>query len=222
MSRGVFVTATGTDVGKTYISALIVKMLRENGVNCGYYKAAISGAETIEKSDAGYVNQIANIGQEENSLLSYLYTTPVSPHLAANIEGNAVELTKIKEDYNRVCDTYDFVLTEGSGGIVCPIRYDEEQKIMLEDIIRILDTPVLIIASAGLGTINSTVLTVAYLQQKGFKVNGIILNCFEDSLMHRDNLKMIEALTGINVVAAVKKGDKTLDIELNTLQALFE
>ncbi|MGN0684289.1 MAG: ATP-dependent dethiobiotin synthetase BioD, partial [Oscillospiraceae bacterium] len=63
MSKGLFITATGTDIGKTYVTALIVKKLRDAGLNAGYYKAAISGAESVSESDAGYVNRIANIGE---------------------------------------------------------------------------------------------------------------------------------------------------------------
>ena len=77
MSKGIFVTATGTDIGKTYVTALIIKKLREYGINAGYYKAALSGAETIKESDAGYVNQTAKINQNQESLISYLYKSPL-------------------------------------------------------------------------------------------------------------------------------------------------
>ena len=58
MSKGLFITGTDTDIGKTYVTALIVKTLREAGYDAGYYKAAISGAPTVAASDAGFVNQI--------------------------------------------------------------------------------------------------------------------------------------------------------------------
>ena len=69
MSKGIFVTATGTDIGKTYVTALIIKKLREYGINAGYYKAALSGAETIKESDAGYVNQTSKINQNQVYLI---------------------------------------------------------------------------------------------------------------------------------------------------------
>lgn len=149
MSKGIFVTATGTDVGKTYVTALIVKKLRESGLNAGYYKAALSGADCIAESDAGYVNKTADINQEENTLISYLYKNAVSPHLAAEIEGNPVDLEKVKADYEKVCRTYDYVTAEGSGGIICPIRWDD-RHILLEDIIRLLGVPAVVIAESGL------------------------------------------------------------------------
>lgn len=160
MGKGIFVTGTGTDIGKTYVTALIVKKLADAGIRTGYYKAALSGAKSIGDSDAGYVKKIAGITQEDTSLLSYLYQNAVSPHLAAQIEGNPVDPEKIKKDFDKVKSKFDYVTVEGSGGIVCPIRWDKEHKILLEDIVKALNLNTLVIADAGLGTINAVVLTI--------------------------------------------------------------
>ena len=162
LSKGLFISATGTDIGKTYVTALIVKKLREAGLNAGYYKAALSGADCIKNSDAGFVNEFAKIGQDENTLLSYLYKNAVSPHLAAKIEGNPVEKDVVIQGYKTVQAKYDYVTVEGSGGIICPIRYDDKAQYFLEDIIKWLNLSVLLVADAGLGTINSVVLTKEY------------------------------------------------------------
>lgn len=221
MSSGLFITATGTDCGKTYITALIVKKLRENGHNAGYYKAALSGAESVEESDAGYVNAFAGINQDRDTLVSYLYKTAVSPHLAARLEGNPVSLEKVKQDYSAVSEKYDYVTVEGSGGIVCPIRYDEHEKIFLEDIVKTLGLKCLVIADAGLGTINTVVTTCEYMLAHGMQVQGIILNNWNGNTMQLDNRVMIEKITGIKVVAVVKPGDTELDIDINSLVSLY-
>lgn len=222
MARGLFITATGTDIGKTYVTALIVKKLRSLGINAGYYKAAVSGAESISESDAGYVNKIAQIGEREELLLSYLYKTPVSPHLAARIEGNPAEMSVIKSTFERVCGEYDFVTMEGSGGIVCPIRKDEKFTIFLEDIIRELGLPSVIVADAGLGTINAVVTTAEYMRARNLAINGIILNKWNDTEMQRDNLAMIEELTGLRVIAVVRDNDTELDIDEKTLVEMYK
>ncbi|WP_352400746.1 dethiobiotin synthase [Anaerotignum sp.] len=222
MVEGVFVTATGTDIGKTYISALLVKAMRQHGLHCGYYKAVLSGARSIHESDAGFVNEFAQIDQEKESLLSYLYKTPVSPHLAAKLEGNPVSLRKIKADYKKVCCSFDYVVTEGSGGIVCPLRWDEEAQILLEDIVKALSLSCLVVADAGLGTINATVLTTEYLKQRQIHISGIILNHYTGNEMERNNIKMIEILTGVPVLACVKEGDVNLNISLNKLKDIFK
>ena len=91
MSKGLFITGTSTDIGKTYVTALLVKTLRQHGYDVGYYKAAISGSPTVADSDAGFVNKTADIGEDSDLLLSYLYNHAVSPHLAARWEGRPIE-----------------------------------------------------------------------------------------------------------------------------------
>lgn len=222
MSKGVFITATGTDVGKTYATALLVKKMRENGYNTGYYKAALSGAEQISDSDAGYVNCIAGIGQPEETLVSYIYKTAVSPHLAAKLEGNPLELETIKADYARVSKNYNYIAVEGSGGIVCPLRWDESAHILLKDVIRALELGAIIVADAGLGTINSVVLTVEYMKKREIDVRGIILNHYNGSLMQRDNAAMIEQLTGAAIIAKISENDENLNVSCEFLETLFK
>ena len=82
-SKGLFVLGTGTDIGKTFITGLLVKTLRDGQYKAGYYKAAVSGAPSIAASDAGYVKKVAGIDVPDDDLLSYFYDHAVSPHLAA-------------------------------------------------------------------------------------------------------------------------------------------
>lgn len=222
MAKGLFITGTGTDIGKTYVTALLVKCLRDGGYDTGYYKAAISGADSVAESDAGYVNRVAHIGEKEDMLLSYLYKTAVSPHLASRLEGNPVEKEKILADYKRVCDAYPYVTVEGSGGIVCPIRYDGKKTYFLEDIVSWLGVPALIVAPAGLGTINGVVTTAEYMERRHIKVQGILLNHWKGGVMEEDNVKMIEDITGKPVLARVKDGDTALDCEAGVLASLYE
>lgn len=227
MSKGIFVTATGTDVGKTYVTALIVKKLREMGLQAGYYKAALSGAEVTSDGfipgDAADVCKVAKLGEKPENLVSYIYEHAVSPHLAAKIEGKPVELSIVKQDYQNVCKKYDYVTVEGSGGIICPIRYDEHAKIFLEDIVRVLNLDTILVADAGLGTINAIVLTVEYLKQRNITVRGIIFNHYHPGdVMEEDNKKMVEELTGISVVACVKDNEQELDIDEDKLLSLYQ
>jgi len=204
MSKGIFVTGTGTDVGKTYVAAEIVKALKENGYSVGYYKAALSGADSIEESDAGYVKRTAKLEQPDGTLVSYIYKTAVSPHLAARLEGNPVDMDKVKDDYMRLAAEYDFVVVEGSGGIVCPIRWDDEKRILLEDVIAELGLDTVVVADSGLGTINAAVLTVEYLKNRGIEVIGVIMNRNRGGVMEEDNERMIEELTGVSVLDKIR------------------
>ena len=87
---------------------------------------------------------------------------------------------------------------------------------MLEDIIKALDLNVVLVADAGLGTINSVVTTVEYLKNRNIHTCGILLNNFKDQTMEEDNLKMIEELTGVPVIAKIYKDDKNLSLDVST------
>ncbi|HMM06068.1 MAG TPA: dethiobiotin synthase [Clostridiales bacterium] len=221
MGYGLFITGTGTDVGKTYVTALLAKKLKSYEFPVGYYKAALSGADSIAKSDAGYVNTVAGLGQAETTLLSYIYQNAVSPHLAAKWDNNPVELAKVTADYHVVAKAYDYVLVEGSGGIVCPLRFDSVKHLFLEDIIVALNLETLIVADAGLGTINATALTASYLKNRNLGATGVILNRYTGTAMEEDNAAMIEAVTGLAVVACVAPGDHEINIRKADLLRLF-
>lgn len=221
MAKAIFITATGTDIGKTYVSGLIAKYMKDKGLNIGYYKAALSGSSDITDSDAWYVKQQADLLDSYNEMVSYTYKNAYSPHLAAQIEGNPPDIDVIKNAYVNISKKHDYMIVEGSGGIICPIRYDNSQKIFLEDIIKELNIPSFIIADAGLGTINSTVLTIEYMRSKNLKVNGVILNRFEiANEMHDDNRKMIEEMTGIKIIGVVIDG--ILKLDEKNIETLFE
>ena len=222
MGKGLFSTGTDTDVGKTYVTALLVKTLRKAGFDVGYYKAAISGAPTVAESDAGFVNRFAGINEPEDMILSYLYQNAVSPHLAARIEGNPVEKEVILKAWERVTKAYPYVTMEGSGGIMCPIRHDEKAVYYLEDIIQWLHLPVLVVANAGLGTINHVVTTCEYIKNRHIPVKGILLNHWKGGIMEEDNVKMIEEITGVKVLAKIRDGDSLLDIDAEKIISLYE
>lgn len=219
MSKGYFVTATGTDVGKTFITALLVKKWRDSGIDAGYYKAALSGAELRDgkwvAGDADYVKRTANLSDTQEQLVSYVYKEAVSPHLAARKEGNPVELAKVKDDFDAARNRHEFVFAEGSGGIICPIRYDD-QKIFLVDVMKTLNLPLLIVTTAALGSINACVLTVEYARSRGLAVRGLIVNRYGSSgnlEMEDDNIRMMQDLTSLEVIAKVKDGDTDLGVQ---------
>ena len=220
-TRGIFITATGTDVGKTYVSALLLKKMQNLGFNCGYYKPAMSGVCPDVLSDIQYVQQIAGLSSDK-LLVSYSFKDAVSPHLAAVKAVVDIKLDKILADYSDLVNNLDYVLVEGAGGIICPFNLDNG-KLLLSDVIKALNLDVLVVADAGLGTINSTVLTCEYAKSQGINVKGIILNNFNnDNIMHQDNLLQVERLTGVKVVATVEAGATELEIDDIVLKGLFE
>ena len=112
--KQLMIIGTDTDVGKTYVSGLILKKLHENGKKAAYFKAAMSGNIRLSDGsllpgDADFVKTTSGISQPLEEMCPYVYETAVSPHFAAQIEGNPIEWEKIQETYDTLCGKYDFV-----------------------------------------------------------------------------------------------------------------
>jgi dethiobiotin synthetase len=224
-SKGLFITATGTDAGKTFVSALIVKKLKSFGLNPGYYKAALSGiirgpgGSII--SDASCVADFAGLEEDPQDLVSYVYETAVSPHLAAKLEGGPPELDVIRRHYQSLSARHDYMVAEGSGGIVCPLRWDETGLLMLEDVIRALDLGVLVVGNCALGGINAAVLTLDYLKARRIPVKGLVINRYRPGVMEDDTIAMIKRLTQTPVAAVIEDDCRDMEIDEAALKSLF-
>lgn len=227
MGKKLFITGTGTDIGKTYVTALIIKKLRENGFNGGYYKAAISENHrdfngNLIAEDPQFIKDIAHLNEDIENMVSYTYEEAVSPHLASIKEGNPVEIEKVITDFHNNLEKYDHLTMEGSGGIICPLRYDNK-KIFLEDIIKTLEIPCVIVANTTLGTINNTLLTISYMLSKNIEIKGIIFNNYNPhNHMERDNIKLIKELSGIEVLDCIKTDEKNLNVSIEKLISLYK
>lgn len=226
MSRGIFITGTGTDVGKTYVTGLIVKKLRSSGIDAGYYKPALSGAEfagrDLVPGDCEFVAKTAGLNIPPKELTSYMYAVAVSPHLAAQIERRPIEPEVIRADFAKLARKHDFITVEGCGGIICPLRLDDK-TLMLTDIIKLLNLDLLIVVPSGLGAINSAVLTAQYAKSLGLTVKGFVLNNYDSaSFLHQDNKKIIAHITKLPVVACVASHASDLDMDTAALCSLYK
>lgn len=108
MVRKLFITGTGTDIGKTYVTGLILKKLQESGRGAAYYKAAMSGNErdadgNLIPGDALHVKTASGIAQPLETMCPYVYEAAVSPHLASRLEGNPVQMDVVKAGFEKVC-----------------------------------------------------------------------------------------------------------------------
>lgn len=227
MSKGIFITGTGTDIGKTYVTGLIVKKLAQAGCKPAYYKAAMSGNNrrpdgSLIPGDALFVKECAGIEQDLDSMCHYVYENAYSPHLASRIEGHPVEIQVVRQGFYALVPQYDYITVEGSGGILCPICFDEA-KIQLEDVIKDLHLSCIMIADAGLGTINNVVLTYEYMKAHNLPVKGIIFNNYHPgNVMEDDNIRMCQYMTNLPVLAKVQLGDTQLDIDVELLKNLYD
>ncbi len=227
MSKQLFITGIGTDVGKTFIAGLILKKWHDNGMKAAYYKAAMSGNDRgpdgiLIPGDASYVQSVSGITQPLEEMCPYVYEHAVSPHLASQLEGNPIQMDRVLQGFDAICDHYDYVTVEGSGGILCPLRFDEE-RFFLTDFIQTCGFSCLVVADAGLGTINEVGLTISFMNAKKIPVKGIIFNHYQKgNVLHENNRLMCEWITGLKVIACVKENDTDLDLSVDQLKMLYE
>ena len=135
MRKSIFITGTGTDVGKTFVSALILKELVEGGHDSGYYKPVLSGAvcekESLHPGDCEYVIDFAGLQQVPLKSLTYVFEEAVSPHLAARNLGVKIDKNEIIKGFNTF--NQEYLLVEGAGGITCPLEIDNEIRKIINE-----------------------------------------------------------------------------------------
>ncbi len=159
-----FICGTDTNVGKTFISAWICCH-----TGFSYFKPIQTG--TQDGSDTDTVKKLAR-GHVYPEI--YRYQTPVSPHLAAYIEGYVIHIDKIQ------LPSYQRLIIEGAGGVLVPLN---SQDLMI-DLIQRLHVPVIVVARTALGTINHTLLTLQALYSRSIPVAGVIMNGIADEYCH--------------------------------------
>ncbi|QZY56933.1 dethiobiotin synthase [Crassaminicella profunda] len=212
MSKGIFVLGTDTDVGKTFITAGLTYTLRKNNYHSCSYKCVQSGGilknNQLISGDVAFIKKVTDIKEDDHAMNPYCLKTEVSPHIAAEIEKVEIKKEKMIEGYKKLQNKYDFVMAEGSGGLVVPIIRD---KYYMYDLIKDLQIPVVIVARAGVGTINHTVLTVEYARSKNIDIKGIIINGYTGSFYEDDNIEVIKSITGLDIIAVVHKIEKKND-----------
>lgn len=167
MRRAIFVTATDTDIGKTVIASAIALGVRERGIDCGVMKPVQCAG-----TDAAVLKKISRTEDSLKVINPYFFRRPLSPHLAARLEGRRVSVRKIIRCYEILLERHGFLVVEGAGGLLVPIN----EKFLVADMIKELCLGIVVVARAGLGTINHTLLTIEAAKRRGIEVAGIIFN----------------------------------------------
>lgn len=199
-----FVTGTDTDVGKTMVTSLLSGFLDEHGHGCFPFKPIQSGAIEQDGSWVAPDPEMYRLVREapmEDACL-YLLKKPCSPHLAAELEGVKINFSSIEAKLNDLKRDYGNVLVEGAGGLYVPLTTDGYCVI---DWMESLRAPAVIVARAGVGTINHTVLTVDALRKRQVPIAGVILNNIhnDEADVIEDNRKMIHKLADVPIIGTV-------------------
>lgn len=210
--QGVFVTGTDTGVGKTHVAAGILAAFRAAGRNVAPMKAVQTGCHlrkgALVAPDLMTSLKTAGLrvdATEMKDMAPYCFKPACSPHLAARLAGTRISLSRIDQAYRRLIRSYDGVIVEGAGGILVPLNTKET---MLDLMVR-LQLPILLVARAGLGTINQTLLSLRILNEAKLTVLGVVLNQATPGRwgqIENDNRRTIERLGNVKVLACIRYG----------------
>jgi dethiobiotin synthetase len=195
--RGVFVTGTGTEVGKTVVAAAIARTLAAEGHRVAVFKPAVSGLEAGGEPDHALLRRAVGSAQTDDEIAPYRYGPPVSPHLGAELGGERIEPALLLRAAREAAAAADALVCEGVGGLLVPLT----PGYLVRDFARDLALPVAIAASPGLGTINHTLLTIEAARAVGLEVSLVVLTPWPDPAgpVERSNLEAIRSLGAVEV-----------------------
>src|SRR3954449_1834267 len=194
--RGVFVTGTDTEVGKTVLSAVICVAAAAPGIEVAAFKPVVTGLDEPASApwprDHELLAQVANSGQSAHDVAPYLFGPPVSPHYAAELAGSAIEPPLLLD----VARSHELVIAEGVGGLMVPLT----PGYLVRDLAVDLGLPLVVAARAGLGTINHTLLTLEAARAAGLRVAAVVTPWPErPEPIERSNRDTVERLGGVPV-----------------------
>jgi dethiobiotin synthetase len=214
--RGLFVTGTGTGVGKTIVSAALLAAMREAGEPVRAYKPVVTGlSEPSGEWPPDHELLAAATGMDPEDVAPLRFGPAVSPHLAAELAGERIDAAALIE--HAVASAGDTLIVEGVGGLLVPLAED----FTVRDLAVELALPVLIAAQPGLGTINHTLLTIEAARAVGLSVAAVVLTPWpiapsEMELSNRETIArlgevevaMLDEITSPDIAGLARSGER--------------
>jgi dethiobiotin synthetase len=192
--RGIFVTGTGTEVGKTVVAAAIARTLAAKGRQVAVFKPAVTGLEELGEPDHELLRRASGSEQSDDQIAPYRYGPPASPHLAAELAGERIEPSRLLIAAGAAAEGAELLVCEGVGGLMVPLAGDY----LVRDLARDLGLPLVVAAGPGLGTINHTLLTLEAARAAGLEVAGVVFTPWpgDPDSVQASNLETLRELAG--------------------------
>ncbi len=208
---GIFVTGTDTGVGKTIVTAAVIHALRRDGIDAVGMKPVATGRDreatataataTFRSLDAEIIARYSCIKSDEYELVNPVFlAVEAAPYMASIMLKQDIDIERVLRAYGRLKERHEFIVVEGIGGVMVPIKRDY----YVLDLIKDLKLPALIVARARLGTINHTLLTVEACKRRGIEVMGIVMNMIDYSNPVEANVGgIIHELSGVPIIGSI-------------------
>jgi dethiobiotin synthetase len=210
-AAGVFVTGTGTEVGKTVVAAVLARTLAAQGRKVAVFKPAVTGLDEQGEADHELLRRAAESDQSDAEIAPYRYGPPASPHLAAEMAGERIEPARLLETARNAADGVDALVCEGVGGLLVPLacrvppamreELDTAGTYLVRDLAVDLGYPLVVVASPGLGTINHTLLTIEAARAASLEIAMVVLTPWPErpTEIEQSNRKTIASLGKVEV-----------------------
>ncbi|AEI39178.1 dethiobiotin synthase [Paenibacillus mucilaginosus] len=211
MGKGLFVTGTDTEVGKTWVTSLLAAAAarRISLHNAGQgtvlsnplhlWKPIQSGSQPGDpRADSFRLLRGSGIEQTEEETVTYSLKAPLAPWMAARRAGTLIPWEELLAEGERKLASYPRLLVEGAGGLLVPLT----ERYTVADLAAAMGLPLLIVARTRLGTVNHTLLTIEAARQRGLRIAGVLLNGYpgDDDLALSETIEMIEQLGSVPVL----------------------
>lgn len=205
MVKSIFIGGTGTDIGKTYVTCMLLRQLQDEGFKVRAIKPVISGfdEQDIENSDSGLLLQAMGLEpslKNAGKISPWRYPEPLPPHLAAQRGGQQIILDQIVSFCQKQAeDTLDYLLIEGVGGIMTPLNYEYTTL----DLIKQLGCHCLLVTGSSLGTLSHTLSAISCINQHGIALDGLVIS--ESLLNYTKFLEIFNDFTKIMPNISLRK-----------------
>lgn len=195
--RGVFVTGTGTEVGKTVVAAVIARSLTAAGLKVAVFKPAVTGLEEPGEADHELLHRATGSDLSAADIAPYRFEPPASPHLAAALAGEEIDPERLLKAVSAAVANANRLVCEGVGGLLVPLAPGYSVRDFAVD----LAMPLVIAAPPGLGTINHTLLTIEAARAAGLEVRGVVLTPWpgQPGVIEESNRQTIATLGDVEV-----------------------
>lgn len=174
-----FITGTDTEIGKTFITCALLRLLQKNGVNAVGMKPVAAGLDGEgENEDVVQIMAASTVKALPRLVNPYAFKSPMAPHAAAEEEGRTIRFAPIHEAFNALCGRAEMVLVEGVGGFIVPLGPEGDSA----DLAQTLGLPVILVVGLRLGCINHALLTAEAILARGLSLAGWVANTVDESM----------------------------------------
>jgi dethiobiotin synthetase len=213
MVQTIFITGTGTGIGKTVVSAILAEALQAD-----YWKPIQAGYD--EGTDTDWVRSVLSNNKSRVYPEVYRFKLPASPHLAAREEGRTISLEKIFSAFSQHVAPGRRLIMEGAGGLLVPLN---EHELVL-DLIRKLNSKIILVSRHYLGSINHSLMTAQVCRQKSLRVAGWIFNDqfmdYEDDIIQWSGYPKLASIGKLTDIDRSVIKEKAEEIKEKLLQVI--